>query len=414
MPFCRVWSSGVLKIVDAVLRWTDRHWVLARVGLVAAAVALGAFLVEVVGVDGTQPGQWGHRPVGAVVVYAMVGVGGGFVLGLMTGCIWFLVGMVALPVRWAVRVPGRTVRWAVRIGGRGVAGYALRALYVLAMAVVLAALGEFRMAGVTFWIDVFFNAGIVTLFGGVTGALSLVIVASWLRDLFARRLASPTEHGPTLNILLPVGFVLGAAVLWRGSDPVDLIFDASAAGIEWVTVPVAFVVIHSFVILAVVLGKAADAVRVRARLLPQLGPEALVWSEGKPVPPRPREVHWSPDAVLAWRGWDIREGNLVGHYGQPWKSSVMVATCQLGHRQPEWRCNCGIYAFKEREATVGVVVGLVALEGIVIEHEHGYRTERARIVELWVRPSETELADRLQQTYPDVAVRTGRPVQGRT
>lgn len=400
--------------MDAVLRWTDRHWVLARVGLAAAAVVLGAFLVEVVGVDGTEPGQWGDRRVGGIVVYGMVGAVGGIALGLMAGCIWFLVGMVALAVRWAVRVPGRTVRWAARIGGRGVAGYALRALYVLAMVVVLAALGEFRMDGVTFWIDAFFNTGIVTLFGGVMGALSLVIVASWLRDLFARRLPSPTDHGPTLNFLLPIGFVTGAAVLWRGWDPVDLAFDASVAGMEWVTLPVAFVVIHSFVILAVVLGKAVEAVRVRARLLPRLGPEALVWREGKSVPPRPREVHWSPDAVLAWRGWNIREGNLVGHYGQPWKSAVMVATCKLGHPRPEWGCNCGIYALKEREATTGVVVGRVALAGIVIEHEHGYRSERARIVELWVRPSEAELAGRLQQMYPDVAVRTGRPVQGRT
>jgi hypothetical protein len=71
------------------------------------------------------------------------------------------------------------------------------------------------------------------------------------------------------------------------------------------------------------------------------------------------------------------------------------------HHVPEEACSCGFYALKEldpnllitaraglprAEATDGseqhVVIGRVELAGKVIEHERGYRAERARIVEL--------------------------------
>lgn len=398
--------------VDEVFRWADRHWVLARVVLAAAAVVLGAFLVEVVGVDGVERGQWGRLLPLGIVVYGMVGVGGGLVLGMMATTTGLMLAIVVHVVRWAMRIPGRMVRWAVRVGGRGVAGYALLACYVLAMAVVLAALGDFRVDGVTFWIDVFFNAVFVVLLGGAIGALALVLVASWLRDLFFRRLPDPTDHWPTLRILLPIGYVLGANFLWHRWSPTDHAFDASVAGMEWVTVPVAFAVIHGYAILAVVLLRAVQMVRARAGLLPQLGREALVWHRGGTVPTRPREVHWSPEAVMGWRGWDVSGGHLLGHYRQPWKSSMFVAGCEKGHPRPEWRCNCGIYALKDPADVTGVVIGRVAMEGVVIEHEQGYRAERARIVELWVGASDTDLASWLEQNYPDVAVETSRPVPG--
>src|SRR5205823_7564114 len=70
------------------------------------------------------------------------------------------------------------------------------------------------------------------------------------------------------------------------------------------------------------------------------------------------------------------------------------------HEVPHEGCTCGLYAAKElgpvlplarmllTSATGGVVspttaiVGKVQLAGKVIEHEHGYRAERARIAEI--------------------------------
>lgn len=400
----RVWSNAVTKL-DQVLGWADRRWVLARVCLAAVAVLLGAFLVEVVGVDEVEPGQWRNGAAGGLVVYGMVGVGAGFVLGLVAGTARLVLAMLTHLLGWAIRIPARTTKWVRRVGARGIAGYALLVSYGAFMVVVLAALGEFQGDGAIFWVDVFFNGALVALFGGVVGGLSLLIVASWLRDLVAQRLPSPTEHEPTMRTLLVVGYVAGAGFLWHWWGPVDHLFAASVAGLDWATVPLAFAVVHGYVLLAVGLGKATMAVRARAGLLPRLALDSLVWHRGGAVPPRPSDVHWSPETVIAWRGWDLGQGCLVGHYRQPWKTSTMVATCRVGHRRPEWQCNCGIYALKEPGQVDGVVVGRVALEGVVIEHEDGYRAERARIVELWV-PDE-QVREWVRQRYPDVELKLG-------
>ncbi|MFP5333289.1 MAG: hypothetical protein ACLGHX_13140 [Acidimicrobiia bacterium] len=391
--------------LDQLLGWVDRRWVLARVYLAAAAVVLGAFLVEVVGVDGVESGLWNSRRVGGVVVYGMVGVGAGFVLGLVAAAAGTALAILTRLLRWAARVPSRATKWVLRVGARGMTGYALLASYAAVMVLVLAALGEFRADGVIFWVDVFFNGALVALFGGVMGGLSLLIVATWMRDLFARRLPSPTDHEPTMRTLLVIGYVAGAGWLWEWWGPVDHLFAASVAGLDWATVGVAFVVVHGYALLAFGVGKATMVIRARACLLPRLAPESLVWHRGGPVPRRPSEIHWSPEAVIAWRGWDLGPGCLVGHHRQPWKASTMVASCRVGHRRPEWQCNCGIYALKDPSKVDGRVVGRVALEGIVIEHEDGYRAERARIIELWVADEQTR--SWVRQRYPDVEVRLG-------
>lgn len=395
--------------VDRVLHWSDQHWVLARLVLAMAAAVLGAFLVEVVGVDGVKPGQFEGRPVVGLIVYGMVGFGGGIVLGSFAAIAGVTLAMLWHVIRWVIRLPRQALDWAERIGGRGIAGYVLVALDVTLMLVVLAALGDFRGDGMTFWIDVFFNGALAALFGGAVGALALVIVVKWLRDLFARRLPDPTDHWPTLRILLLIGYLVGASALWQWWNPVGHVFAASSADMDWVTVPVAFGVIHGYAALAMVVGAATKWLRGRALLLPEIAPESLVWHQGGPVPRRPREVHWSPDAVMAWRGWHVSEGRLVGHYQQPWQSSSHTFVCRTGHLAPDWRCNCGIYALKNPEEVSGAVVGLVALEGIVIEHEDGYRAEQARIVALWV-PDET-VHGLVSRGYPDVEVRIGRPVR---
>jgi hypothetical protein len=82
--------------------------------------------------------------------------------------------------------------------------------------------------------------------------------------------------------------------------------------------------------------------------------------------------------------------------------SWVTATCSRGaaswHVAPEEDCTCGFYAmstlppvvsacgFRTAEigtgSTSGVVMGRVELAGKIIEHEWGYRAERARIAEL--------------------------------
>jgi hypothetical protein len=107
----------------------------------------------------------------------------------------------------------------------------------------------------------------------------------------------------------------------------------------------------------------------------------------------------------------VLDGVLVGHYGQPWPTSTMEAHCAVGHPAPDWDCNCGIYATKQQFGSFGHVFGQVAMEGIVIEHEDGYRAERARIVELRVSDAPTE--EWVRQRYQDVTVRLDLPTRNR-
>jgi hypothetical protein len=62
-------------------------------------------------------------------------------------------------------------------------------------------------------------------------------------------------------------------------------------------------------------------------------------------------------------------------------------TCIPFHAAPQEGCTCGFYALKGvplglSYGTSHVVFGRVDLAGKVIEHDFGYRAERARIVEL--------------------------------
>jgi hypothetical protein len=82
-------------------------------------------------------------------------------------------------------------------------------------------------------------------------------------------------------------------------------------------------------------------------------------------------------------------------------SNWVFASCDIcGHVQPNEDCTCGFYAVKllsqlippfplrtpesrvNRGVESGIVLGRVELAGKIIEHEYGYRAERARIAEL--------------------------------
>ena len=90
----------------------------------------------------------------------------------------------------------------------------------------------------------------------------------------------------------------------------------------------------------------------------------------------------------------------------PWdgaESGWVVASCAAGPVDPEhvpgWSCTCGFYATKylppviksislgdlpprEDGVELGWIFGRVELAGKIIEHEFGYRAQRARIAEL--------------------------------
>ena len=104
---------------------------------------------------------------------------------------------------------------------------------------------------------------------------------------------------------------------------------------------------------------------------------------------------WSPVPILGFRLWAIREAGLFGYRTQ-WRQPKLTALCLNsvpGEDVPHsvHRCGppaCGAYATKSLEVLrdeLGIkkvteyAVGVVALTGKVIEHEHGYRAAHASV-----------------------------------
>lgn len=98
------------------------------------------------------------------------------------------------------------------------------------------------------------------------------------------------------------------------------------------------------------------------------------------------------DDAMAWKAWD-------GAWRR-WVTASCRRASEPGSDVPNERCTCGFYAMKSpdepelllmlslhrassgSEPWLGIVLGRVHLAGKVIEHDRGYRAERARIVEL--------------------------------
>ena len=109
------------------------------------------------------------------------------------------------------------------------------------------------------------------------------------------------------------------------------------------------------------------------------------------------EAMWSPTAVLGYRVWMLIKDGLYGARYR-WETSSLAAVCRVPGELPhtDGRCaqvafGCGIYAAKDPGALMRSVggthrgrfgVGLVGLEGKVVEHERGYRAERATVLAL--------------------------------
>lgn len=107
------------------------------------------------------------------------------------------------------------------------------------------------------------------------------------------------------------------------------------------------------------------------------------------------DTMWSPTAIHGYRVWTFERDGLYGAQ-QPWRSPRLSAECSWDGEIPhtDGRCaavafGCGIYAAKSVEVlmdeaggAVGgrFVVGLVGLEGRVVEHDRGYRAEQVTVL----------------------------------
>lgn len=119
----------------------------------------------------------------------------------------------------------------------------------------------------------------------------------------------------------------------------------------------------------------------------------------KPIPPEghtlnTEEVMWSPTPIMGYRLWDVRSNGLFGSW-QKWAEPKMVATCVSGEGVPhvgrpcsDVAFGCGVYTAKSVRRVLKmfgitpharIAVGLVGMEGRVVEHVHGYRAERATV-----------------------------------
>jgi hypothetical protein len=114
----------------------------------------------------------------------------------------------------------------------------------------------------------------------------------------------------------------------------------------------------------------------------------------------------------------------------PWdgaESGWVVATCARADQEhadvPDQMCTCGFYSAKTVPLLLwmvgglsdpdfgsgpdsGSVLGRIELAGKIIEHDHGYRSERARIVELIPRAGQRMEVRRLARL---LGLRVGKP-----
>jgi hypothetical protein len=115
------------------------------------------------------------------------------------------------------------------------------------------------------------------------------------------------------------------------------------------------------------------------------------------------------EPIVAYRCWRYRlsaDATTLMPFsdrgGNDWEGSWrrwVVASCPSGmHRAPDERCACGFYALKSVDAVAfmitdlwsktsalepeGIVLGRVELAGKIVEHDQGYRAERARVAGL--------------------------------
>lgn len=74
-----------------------------------------------------------------------------------------------------------------------------------------------------------------------------------------------------------------------------------------------------------------------------------------------------------------------------WRDGTCIAECSKGarHQAPADGCTCGVYSFRDLDhlrrqySKSATLVGVIALEGRVVEGDSGWRAQAARLVALW-------------------------------
>jgi hypothetical protein len=107
-----------------------------------------------------------------------------------------------------------------------------------------------------------------------------------------------------------------------------------------------------------------------------------------------------PDAIepiTAFRVWRVNDELHLQSLGSDtsWPpGGWLAATCERAqHRAPHEACSCGLYSAKDINTVLMLaalsmlggpvtILGRVHLAGKVIEHDDGYRAERARVIEI--------------------------------
>lgn len=397
-------------------RWTLRF--LIWLGLATLSVLVGFVAVEWFGISNLGPRLWETGPL-SVIGYVIIGAPHLIVAGIGLFVLAYVLLGVVTVLYWAIALPTRVAGWVLGTGLLGIAGYALVVGFLILMVAILSWLGGFTVGGFMFWLGALAAWAYLAFFGGAAGAFGLAMGASLLAHLFGDRIPDPLDHSKIANGLIGIGYIVGSAITWGVFVAEDVALEAQLAGIIWGNPWLVLVVVHLYVAAWAGLWRTTQLVRRRAGLLPRLGPgrvvwhrggaapSHLVWHEGGPVPSKPRDEYWSPSPIVGWRSWDWDSGVLKGHYGGEWATPEMSASCDLGHAAPKWRCNCGIYALKAPPRG-GSIVGQVELTGLVIEHEDGYRAEKAGIVALWVTTDDLGVVAAIRSRYPTVDV-SGSP-----
>lgn len=107
------------------------------------------------------------------------------------------------------------------------------------------------------------------------------------------------------------------------------------------------------------------------------------------------DLYWSPTPLLGFRAWEVR--GLMQGAKRAWTTPTYEAGCVRRGKETNdgnvphtdgscGRPPCGIYATKEPDMLLRefwghrMAYGLVELTGKVVEHDHGYRAQRATAV----------------------------------
>jgi hypothetical protein len=105
--------------------------------------------------------------------------------------------------------------------------------------------------------------------------------------------------------------------------------------------------------------------------------------------------------VIGWKGWHSlhHKKYLASSHGAIWiPNRPLTSTCRTIPMPPDSDCSCGIYAYDDAHADRawdGIVIGKLAMWGVVQQHDMGFRSEFAYPLELWVPLKEkaVKLAD---------------------